>query len=255
MQTTMATPLQGKVALVTGAGQGIGRSIALALSAQGAAVAVNDIDRGRVARVVDEIVAAGRQAVAAAADVSCHAAVEAMVAAVVTQFGRLDVLVNNARFEPPRPAGLSDDDWWDRVLAVDLKGAYLCALAAWPILERLQFGRVVNISSVQALLGKPDDDWIAYSCAKAGMLGLTRSLARRGMRQGITVNAVAPDYIETEVMQARWGQEKLDELAASVPLGRAGRPEEVADAVLYLVQAGFITGETIHVNGGRFVLP
>jgi NAD(P)-dependent dehydrogenase (short-subunit alcohol dehydrogenase family) len=114
---------------------------------------------------------------------------------------------------------------------------------------------VINISSVQAVLGKPDDDWIAYSCAKAGMMGLTRSLARRGMRLGITANAVAPDYIETEVMQARWGQEKLDQLAASVPIGRAGRPDEVADAVVYLAQAAFISGETIHVNGGRFVLP
>jgi 3-oxoacyl-[acyl-carrier protein] reductase len=225
------------------------------LAAQGAALAVNDVDRDRVARVVGEIVAAGGQAVAAVADVSSTDAVDAMVAAVVAKFGRLDILVNNARVEPPRPEALSRDQWWDRVLAVDLKGAYLCAMAAWPIMERQQFGRVVNISSVQALLGKADDDWIAYSCAKAGMLGLTRSLARRGMRQGITVNAVAPDYIETEAMLARWGQQKLDELAASVPVGRAGCPDDVADAVVYLVQAGFTSGETIHVNGGRFVLP
>jgi NAD(P)-dependent dehydrogenase (short-subunit alcohol dehydrogenase family) len=147
------------------------------------------------------------------------------------------------------------DEWWDRVLAVDLKGAYLCAMVAWEHMQRQQFGRVINISSVQGVLGKADDDWIAYSCAKAGMFGLTRSLALRGMRQGITANAVAPDYIETEVMQARWGQKKMDELAARVPIGRAGRPEEVADAVLFLAQSSFITGETIFVNGGRFVLP
>jgi 3-oxoacyl-[acyl-carrier protein] reductase len=251
----MPATLEGKVALITGAGQGIGRAVAHGLAQHGAAAAVNDVDLARSERVVAEITARGGQAMAAAADVSRRDAVEAMIGQVVERFGRLDILVNNARVEPPRPAAMALDDWWDRVLAVDLKGAYLCAIAAWPIMQRQQFGRVVNISSVQALLGKPDDDWIAYSCAKAGMLGLTRSLARRGMRQGITANAVAPDYIETEVMHARWGQKKLDEFAASVPLGHAGRPEEVADAVLFLVQSGFISGETVAVNGGRFVLP
>ena len=251
----MQPGLEGRVALVTGAGQGIGRAIARGLAEQGASVAVNDVDRAKADRVVAEIVAARGRAVATVADVSNGQAVEAMVATIVREFSRLDILVNCARVEPPRPESLSQDAWWDRVLAVDLKGAYLCAMAAWPIMERQQYGRVINISSVQAVLGKPDDDWIAYSCAKAGMMGLTRSLARRGMRQGITANAVAPDYIETEVMQTRWGQDKLNELAASVPIGRAGRPDEVADAVVYLAQAGFISGETIHVNGGRFVLP
>jgi len=250
----MSETLAGRVALVTGAGQGIGRAIAKAFGAHGACVAVNDVDRAKADRVVAEMAGAGVQAMAAVVDVSSREAVEAMVAQIVDRFGRLDILVNGARVEPPRPESVSLDAWWDRVLDVDLKGAYLCAVTAWPVMERQQFGRVINISSVQGILGKPDDDWIAYSCAKAGMLGLTRSLARRGMRQGITVNAVAPDYIETEVMQARWGQAKLDELAASVPVGRAGCPDDVAEAVLYLAGAGFITGETLHVNGGRFVM-
>jgi 3-oxoacyl-[acyl-carrier protein] reductase len=251
----MQPGLEGRVALVTGAGQGIGRAIARGLAEHGASVAVNDVDCTKADRVVAEIVAAGGRALATVADVSNGEAVDGMVAAIVREFGRFDILVNCARVEPPRPDTMPLGVWWDRVLAVDLKGAYLCAMAAWPIMERQQYGRVINISSVQAVLGKPDDDWIAYSCAKAGMMGLTRSLARRGMRLGITANAVAPDYIETEMMQARWGQEKLNELAASVPLGRAGRPDEVADAVVYLAQAAFISGETIHVNGGRFVLP
>ncbi len=251
----MNTTFSEKVALVTGAGQGIGRAIARALADGGACVAVNDIDRTRAERVVAEIVAGGGRAVAAAADVSQCDDVHAMVAGIVEPLGRLDILVNSARVEPPRPTTVSDEQWWDRILAVDLKGAYLCSMAVWDVMQRQRYGRVVNISSVQAVLGKGDDEWIAYSCAKAGMLGLTRSLAQRGMRQGITANAVAPDYIETEVMETRWGRSTVDSYAANVPLGRAGRPEDVADAVLFLVQADFITGETIFVNGGRFVLP
>lgn len=250
----MASHFDNRVALVTGAGQGIGRAIATALAARGASVAVNDVRRDRADRVVDEIVAAGGMAVAAVADVSSRDEVEAMVAGILQRFGRLDILVNGARVEPPRPEGLSCDEWWDRLMAVDLKGAYICSMVAWEPMQRQGYGRVINISSVVALLGKVEDDWIAYSCAKAGLLGLTRSLARRGMRLGITANAVAPDYIETEVMESRWGREKMDAMAAGVPIGRAGRPEEVADAVLFLAQADFITGETINVNGGRFVL-
>ena len=251
----MNASLDKKVALVTGAGQGIGRAIAQTLAAHGACVAVNDVDRARAERVVTEIVAAGGTAIATVADVSSRDEVHAMVAGIVEPFGRLDILVNSARVEPPRPETLSDEQWWDRVLAVDLKGAYLCAMAAWESMQRQQYGRVINISSVQAVAGKGEDEWIAYSCAKAGMLGLTRSLAQRGMRQGITANAVAPDYIETEAMLARWGRPAMDNYAANVPIGRAGRPEDVADAVLFLVQSDFITGETIFVNGGRFVLP
>ncbi len=247
--------LSEHVALVTGAGQGIGRAIALALAAHGANVAVNDVDEARARRVVGEIAAASGRGGAAIADVSQPAAVEAMISDLVSQFERLDILVNCARVEPPRPPNVSAEAWWDRVLAVDLKGAYLCAMAAWPHMEHRRFGRVINISSVQGVMGKPDDDWIAYSCAKAGMFGLTRSLARRGMRLGITANTVTPDYIETEVMQARWSQEKLAEFAASVPVGRPGRPQDVVDAVLFFVQASFITGENIAVNGGRFVAP
>ena len=251
----MNTVQEENVALVTGAGQGIGRAVAKALAANGARVAVNDVDHTRAERVAAEIVAQGGEGRAAVADVSCRAEVETIVAGIIADFGRLDILVNSARVEPPRPEGVSDEQWWDRVLAVDLKGAYLCAMAAWESMQRQQFGRIVNISSVQAVLGKGDDEWIAYSCAKAGMLGLTRSLAQRGMRQGITANAVAPDYIETEVMQKRWSPETLEGYRAGVPIGRAGQPDDVADAVLFLVQSGFITGETIFVNGGRFVLP
>ena len=251
----MNTELDDRIALVTGAGQGIGRAIAQRLAAYGATVAVNDVKRDKADNVVAEIIAAGGGAVAACADVSRRSQVEAMVGGILEQFGRLDILVNGARVEPPRPPGMPLEDWWDRVLDVDLKGAWLCSLAALEPMKRQQFGRIINISSIQGFAGNADEDWIAYSCAKAGMGGLTRSLAQAGLKLGITANAIAPDYIETEVMEARWGREKMRELAASVPIGRAGRPEEVAEAVRFLVQSGFITGETIFITGGRFVIP
>ncbi|MCX7824498.1 MAG: SDR family oxidoreductase [Verrucomicrobiae bacterium] len=250
----METEINGKIALVTGAGQGIGRAIALALAARGATVAVNDVKREKTDKVVAEIVAAGGGAFAACADVSRRDEVERMVGGIVGQFDRLDILVNGARVEPPRPAGMGPEDWWNRVLDVDLKGAWLCSMAALEPMKRRQFGRIINISSIQAYMGNADEEWIAYSCSKAGMGGLTRSLALAGLKLGITANAIAPDYIETEVMEARWGREKMRELAAGVPMGRAGRPEEVADAVLFLVKSGFITGETIFLTGGRFVI-
>jgi 3-oxoacyl-[acyl-carrier protein] reductase len=251
----METELNRRVALVTGAGQGIGRAIARTLAAHGAAVAVNDVKREKVDQVVAEVLAAGGQAVPACADVSRRSEIEALLAGIVERFGRLDVLVNGARVEPPRPPGMSPEDWWDRVLDVDLKGAWLCSRAALEPMTRQQFGRIINISSIQGFAGNADDDWIAYSCAKAGMGGLTRSLAQRGVKLGITANAIAPDYIETEVMEARWGREKMRELAASVPIGRAGRPAEVAEAVLFLVKSGFMSGETIFLTGGRCVIP
>jgi len=250
----METELNGKIALVTGAGQGIGRAIAFTLAAHGATVAVNDVKREKTDKVVAEIVAAGGKAVAACADVSRRDEVERMVGGILKQFGRLDILVNGARVEPPRPAGMSSEDWWDRVLDVDLKGAWLCSMAALEPMKRQKFGRIINISSIQGSTGNAEEEWIAYSCAKAGMGGLTRSLAQAGMKLGITANAIAPDYIETEVMEARWGREKMREFAASVPMGRAGQPEEVAEAVLFLVKSGFITGETIFITGGRFVV-
>ncbi|MCX6907864.1 MAG: SDR family NAD(P)-dependent oxidoreductase [Verrucomicrobia bacterium] len=250
----METELNGKIALVTGAGQGIGRAIALALAAHGATVVVNDVKREKADKVVAEIVASGSKAVAACADVSQRDAVDSMVGGIVKQFGRLDILVNGARVEPPRPAGMSPEDWWDRVLDVDLKGSWLCSMAALEPMKRQQFGRIINISSIQGYMGNAEEEWIAYSCAKAGMGGLTRSLAQAGLKLGITANAIAPDYIETEVMEARWGRETMREYAASVPIGRAGRPEEVAEAVLFLVKSGFITGETIFITGGRFVI-
>lgn len=242
------------VALVTGAGQGVGRALAIHLAKQGMIVFVNDVNSERANSVVAEIEAMAGKAFVACADVSELKPVEVMIEDIFKQYGRIDILINNARAEPPRPAALSPDQWWDCVLNVNLKGAYLCSLACFDIMEKQRYGRIINMSSIQAYAGKAEDDWIAYSAAKSGMQGLTRSFARRGMTLGITANIIAPDYIETEVMEKRWGKEKMAEYANSVPIGRGGTPQDVVKAVMFLIDSDFITGETIFVNGGRFVL-
>ncbi len=243
-----------RTVLVTGAGQGIGRAMAMCLAAEGFWVFVNDINPERATQVMDEVTGLGGKAFTKCADVSDDAAVHKMITEVIDETGRIDVLINNARAEPPRPQALSHEQWWDHVFAVNLKGAYLCSMACFESMKQAGYGRIINISSIQAYAGKAEDDWIAYSSAKSGMQGLTRSFAKRGMTSGITANIIAPDYIETEVMEKRWGKEKMAQYANSVPIGRGGKPEDVTKAVLFLIDSDFITGETIFVNGGRFVL-
>jgi 3-oxoacyl-[acyl-carrier protein] reductase len=243
-----------RVAIVTGAGQGIGRALAMRLANEGAIVFVNDNSADKAEQVATEIIKDGGIAFPKVVDVSVSSDVTTMVSEIAEQHGRIDILVNCARVEPPRLKTISLEEWWDRVFAVNLKGAYLCSLACFDIMQQGKYGRIINISSIQAYLGKPDEDWIAYSSAKSGMHGLTRSFARKGMTLGVTANIVAPDYIETEVMEKRWGKERMAEYARAVPIGRAGQPEDVVKAVLFLIDSGFITGETIFVNGGRFVM-
>jgi 3-oxoacyl-[acyl-carrier protein] reductase len=245
---------KNRVAIVTGAGQGIGRALAISLAADGAIVFVNDISADKAEQVTSEIRKNGGLAFPQVVDVSVSKDVTRMVSEIAEQHGHIDILVNCARPEPPRPKTFSLEEWWDRIFAVILKGAYLCSLACFDIMEKDKFGRIINISSIQAYLGKPDEDWIAYSSAKSGMHGLTRSFAQKGMPFGITTNIVTPDYIETEVMEKRWGKEKMADYARTVPIGRAGRTEDVTKAVLFLIDSDFITGETIFVNGGRFVM-
>ena len=250
----MEQNIKEKTAIVTGAGQGIGRAIAIQLAKNGAIVFVNDIDNNKAEKVAAEIIMTGGKACAKCVDVSDSVKINNMISEIIKEYGHIDLLINNARAEPPRPKDTSIEDWWDRVFAVTLKGAYLCSVACFEFMQQGRYGRIINISSIQAYMGKPDDDWIAYSSAKSGMFGLTRSLAKRGMKNGITVNIVTPDYIETEVMEQRWGKEKMAQYAETVPIGRSGKPEDVVKAVLFLIDSDFITGETIFVNGGRFVL-
>jgi len=233
--------LQGRVALVTGASRGIGRAIALALAERGAAVAVNFLNRADEAdAVVAQIRSAGGRAIAARADVSIGAQVKEMAARADGEVGPIDVLVNNAGIAI---GGVREEDF-DRGIAVNLKSAFLCTEAVLPGMVERRWGRIVNISSGAArgagLLG------VVYNASKAGLEGLTRGYASRVAKEGVTVNAIAPGPTDTEMgapLKARG-------VEARIPIGRMGQAEDVAQAAVMVIGNGFITGQTIAVNGG-----
>jgi 3-oxoacyl-[acyl-carrier protein] reductase len=238
------------VALVTGASRGIGRAIALHLASEGFAVAVNYAhNEAKAIDVVEEILAKGGAAMAVGADVGDEAAVAAMFVEVADEFGPVSVLVNNA--------GITDDglilrmgsDQWDRVITTNLRSVYLCSKAALKGMIRARSGRIINISSVSGVAGNPGQ--ANYAASKAGVIGLTKSLAKEVGSRTITVNAVAPGFIATDMTDAL-GDEVTDRVAEQISLGRLGRPEEVASLVGYLASddASYITGQTIVVDGG-----
>ncbi|HET9105561.1 MAG TPA: 3-oxoacyl-ACP reductase family protein [Steroidobacteraceae bacterium] len=238
--------LRDRVALVTGASRGIGKAIAIALAEAGTAVAINYRERASEAQAVaDALRRQGGRAAAVRADVSLRTDVEAMVHDIERQLGPIDILVNNAGIAPVR--GLADitEEDFDRTLTVNLKSAFLCTQAVLPGMRARRWGRIVNVSSIGARIGAPAVS-LAYSAAKAGMEGLTRGYAVRLAAEGVTVNAVAPGLIDTDMGKP------LIEAGTSIriPVGRPGTGEEVAQAVLLLVSNAFITGQTIAVNGG-----
>jgi len=237
------TDLSGRVALVTGGSRGIGRAIALALAEAGADVAVNFLARAAEAEeVAGRVRAFGRRALVVAADVSDGAAVSAMVGRVADALGPIDVLVNNAGIGPAH--GLDDltEAVFDRTIAVNLKSAFLCIQAVLPAMRARRFGRIVNISSGAAR--GAGGIGVHYNASKAGMEGLTRGYAARLAGEGITMNAVAPSLIDTEMVAP------IRAAAARIPVGRLGTPEEVAQAVLAVIGNAYITGQTIQLNGG-----
>ncbi|MFF3572533.1 3-oxoacyl-ACP reductase FabG [Nocardia jiangxiensis] len=244
--------LTGKVAIVTGSARGIGRATARRLGEEGASVVVTDVDADAAGAAVEELADAGLTAIAVAADVTVRAEVEHLVDTAIKRLGGVHVLVNNAGF--PRDSVLtkmSDQDW-DSVVDVVLKGAFLTSRAVMPHFLDQRWGRVINISS-RAYFGNPGQ--ANYSAAKAGVLGLTRALALEEGRFGVTVNAVAPGFVETDAVRSLGHFEKIRERAiAATPLRRTGSPEDIAAAVAFLASecASFVTGETLHVTGGRF---
>ena len=248
----MSESLEGKVALVTGASQGIGRAIALALAAEKAQVVVNCAhNREKAQGVAEEIRSRGGSAQVYLCDVSDEEAVQKMF----DTLGKVDILVNNARLDPwLRTEEMSEGEWWDKVMKVNLKGCFLCSMAFFRQAKERKWGRIVNISSARAF--RPAEmTMIAYGVSKLGMHGITRAFAENGAPFGITANTVCPGMIETENMMKRLSKEKYQEECSAVPLGRPGTSEEVADAVLYAVKNGYVTGESLHVNGGMYYAP
>lgn len=242
--------LDGKVALVTGASRGIGRAIAIRLAAEGAKVAINFAGNTEKAEAVKaEIEAAGGEALLVQANVADAAAVEEMVAKVVEAFGGIDVLVNNAGITRDGLLVRMKDEDFDAVLDTNLKGVFYCTKAVSKLMMKKRSGRIVNMTSVVGVNGNAGQT--NYAAAKAGIIGFSKSAAKEFASRGITVNMVAPGFIDTDMTSVL--SDKAKEAAlAGIPLQRMGTPENVADAVAFLVsdQAAYITGQVIHVDGG-----
>ncbi len=244
------TTLAGKTALVTGGSRGIGRAICLRLAGRGASVAVNYVRNDAAAHeVVAQIQEMGGTAVALQGDVAVPAQAEDIVRRAIETLGRLDILVNNAGvIRDTLLVRMSDDDW-DTVLETNLRGAFVCTRAALRPMLRQRFGRIVNVSSVSGVMGNAGQ--ANYSAAKAGLIGLTKAAAREAASRNVTVNAVAPGFITTE-LTADLPDKVKEQILAQVPQSRFGTPDEVAAAVVFLVDEGsaYITGHVLVVDGG-----
>ncbi len=244
--------LENKVALVTGSSRGVGKAIALALAREGADVVVTYRRRAQAAAETGrEIEALGRRALVLQADVVCREDVKRMMAAAMDALGRLDILINNAGSFPMKPfTALSEEDW-DQVMALDLKGVFLCCKEVLPVMRQQRKGHIVNVASVAGLVG--GIGLVAYSAAKAGVIGLTKALAREVASLGITVNAIAPGIIETETALKTFPASALEFYTRyQVPLARLGQPADVTGLVVFLAsdEADYITGQVYAVDGG-----
>ena len=239
---------QGQVALVTGASRGIGRAIAFSLASEGATVVVNYASSSTAAeQVVAEITGGGGNAIALQADVSKTDQVDALVNSIIEKFNRLDILVNNAGITKDTLLLRMKPEDWQAVIDINLTGVFLCTRAASKIMLKQKSGRIINITSVSGLMGNPGQ--ANYSAAKAGVIGFTKTVAKELATRGITVNAVAPGFIVTDMTSGV----KAEEILKFIPLGRFGQPEEIAGMVRFLAAdaaAAYITGQVFNVDGG-----
>jgi 3-oxoacyl-[acyl-carrier protein] reductase len=242
--------LIGKTALVTGASRGIGREIALELARQGVDVVVNYAGSEAKAReVVEEIKGLGREAIAIQCDVSNSESVTNMVKETVDHFGKIDILVNNAGITRDNLLMRMKENEWDDVMNINLKGVFLCTKAVTRQMMKQRYGRIINISSVVGVSGNPGQ--ANYVAAKAGVIGLTKTSAKELASRGITVNAIAPGFISTE-MTDQLTEDIQNEMLKMIPLAQFGEPKDIANTVVFLASddSRYITGQTIHVNGG-----
>ena len=245
----MTGRLEGRVSLVTGASRGIGRAIARALALEGAVVFVGARDEGRLAEVVRECADSGGTAVALVMDVADRASVDAALQKILGAQGRVDHLVNNAGITRDNLLLRMKKEEWDQVIATNLTGTYLCTQAVLKPMLKQRSGRIVNVTSVVGVTGNAGQ--ANYAASKAGIIGFTKAVAREVASRSITVNAVAPGFIDTD-MTAAMTDKARESLTSSIPLGRVGRPEDVASAVVFLVSdaAAYITGQVLGVDGG-----
>ena len=244
--------LTGKVALVTGAAQGIGRGIALLLARNGADIVVSDINLEKAEETAKEIRAIGPKATAVKVDVSNLSDVERMVEAIIEKLAKIDILVNNAGITRDKLILRMTEEDWDAVLGVNLKGTFNCTKTVIRHMAKQRSGKIVNIASVVGEMGNAGQ--ANYSASKAGVIGLTKTIAREYAQRGINVNAIAPGYIETPMTDALPEKAK-EELKRLIPMERLGKPEDVAEAVLFLVceESSYITGQVLNVNGGIYM--
>jgi 3-oxoacyl-[acyl-carrier protein] reductase len=244
--------LAGKVALVTGAAQGIGRAIALLLAQNGADIVVSDINLEKAEETAKEIEGTGLRAMAIKVDVVHSEEVERMVQTILERFGHIDILVNNAGIARDKLILRMTEEDWDAVLNVNLKGTFNCTKAVVRHMSKQRSGKIVSIASVVGEMGNVGQ--ANYSASKAGVIGFTKTIAREFAQRGINVNAIAPGYIETPMTDALPEKAK-EELRRLIPMDRLGRPEDVAGAVLFLVSetSSYITGQVLNVNGGIYM--
>lgn len=244
--------LSDKVAIITGASRGIGRFISVALAAQGVKVVASARNAEALESLTAEIKAHGGEALAVVADVAVEAEANDLVEQTVATFGKVDILINNAGITRDGLLLRMKSDDWDAVLDTNLKGAFLCTRAAAKFMSKQRSGRIINISSVVGEMGNAGQ--VNYSASKAGLLGLTKSVARELARRNVTVNAVTPGFIVTE-MTDKMTDKAREAMTEQIPLGRLGEAEDVANAVLFLAsdQSSYITGQVLGVNGGMYM--
>jgi 3-oxoacyl-[acyl-carrier protein] reductase len=245
--------LEGKIAVVTGGSRGIGRAICIRLASMGALVYINYVNRSDAAEETKEMIqTAGGRAEIVRFDVAESKAVEDAFKSIIAEAGVIDILVNNAGITRDGLMARMKESDWDEVMNTNLKGAFLCAKAASKVMMKKKWGRIINISSVSGVAGNPGQ--VNYSAAKAGLIGLTKSMAREYASRNITVNSVAPGYIETE-MTEYLDEKAQEQIKLEIPLATLGRVEDVAGAVAYLASEDgrYITGQTLHINGGMYM--